>query len=185
MPAELVSELWRRFEHALLPLDTDGKLGVVLFQFPPWFYAGEEQRNYILSCKERLPQYRIAVEFRHNSWVNDGNRERTFGFLRDNKPPFVCVDEPQDYMSSIPPITEATADLALVRFHGRNQEMWERKGIRVTERFNYLYSREELEEWVPQIRELASKTRQLHVLYNNCYQDKAVLNARQISLMLD
>ena len=66
-PKELTDELWKRFESALLPLDSAGKLGVVLFQFPPWFYPGNEQREYILSCKERLPQYRIAVEFRHNS----------------------------------------------------------------------------------------------------------------------
>jgi len=185
MPPELVSELWSRFEHALLPLDSAGKLGVVLFQFPPWFYPGEPQGDYILSCRERLPQYRIAIEFRHNSWLNEKNREWTLSFLRHNDLPFVCVDEPQGFTSSVPPMAEATADLSLVRFHGRNREMWEKKGVSVTERFNYLYSQEELKEWVPRIKELASRTRQLHVLFNNCYQDKAVLNARQVRLMLD
>ena len=70
LPSELVNDLWGRFEQALLPLDSTGKLGTVLSQFPPWFYPGNEQRDYILSCKERLPQYRMAVELRHNSWVN-------------------------------------------------------------------------------------------------------------------
>ena len=185
MPTELISELWIRFERALLPLDSAGKLGVVLCQFPPWFYPGEQQRDYILSCRERLPQYRIAIEFRHSSWVNDKNREGTLSFLRDNDLPFVCVDEPQGFRSSIPPVVAATSDLALVRFHGRNREMWETKGISAAERFNYLYSQEELKEWVPRIKELASVTRQLHVLFNNCYQDKAVVNARQVRLMLD
>ena len=185
MPTELISELWIRFERALLPLDSAGKLGVVLCQFPPWFYPGEQQRDYILSCRERLPQYRIAIEFRHSSWVNDQNRERTLSFLRDNDLPFVCVDEPQGFRSSIPPVVAATSDLALVRFHGRNREMWETKGISAAERFNYLYSQEELKEWVPRIKELASVTRQLHVLFNNCYRDKAVVNARQVRLMLD
>jgi len=185
MPAELTNEVWNRFEHVLLPLDSAGKLGVVLFQFPPWFYAGEQQRNYILSCKERLPQYRIAIEFRHNSWVDDRNRGRTLSLLRDNKLPFVCVDEPQGFKSSIPPIVEATADIALVRFHGRNRETWEKRGISVAERFNYLYSEDELRQWVPRIKELASMTRQLHVLFNNCYHDKAVVNARQIALMIE
>jgi len=92
LPHELTDELWKRFEHALLPLDSAGKLGVVLFQFPPWFYPGNEQRDYILKCKEKLPQYRIAVEFRHNSWVNEKNIERTLNFLRDNDLPYVCVD---------------------------------------------------------------------------------------------
>jgi uncharacterized protein YecE (DUF72 family) len=185
LPEELTKELWSRFEQALLPLDSAGKLGVVLFQFPPWFYPGNEQRDYILSCKERLPQYRIAVEFRHNSWLNEKNIERTLNFLRDNDLPYVCVDEPQGFKSSMPPLAEATSDIGLIRFHGRNREMWEKKGVTPAERFNYLYSEEELKEWVPKIKELASKTRQLHVLFNNCYADKAVTNARQVKLMLD
>jgi len=185
MPAELVSELWSRFESTLLSLDSAGKLGVVLFQFPPWFYPGQEQRDYILSCQERLPQYRIAIEFRHHSWVNERNRDSTLSFLRDNNLPFVCVDEPQGFESSVPPIAEATSDIGLVRFHGRNREMWEKKGVGVAERFNYLYTEDELREWVPGIRELASKTRQLHVLFNNCHQDKAVVNARQVRFMVD
>jgi len=185
MPTELVSELWNRFERALLPLDSAGKLGVVLFQFPPWFYPGEQQSDYILSCRERLPQYRIAIEFRHGSWLNEQNRDWTLGFLRNNNLPFVCVDEPQGFSSSVPPIVEATADLSLVRFHGRNTEMWEKKGVSVAERFNYLYKEKELKEWVLRIKELASRTRQLHVLFNNCHQDKAIVNARQVRLMLD
>jgi len=185
MPAELSDELWSRFEQALLPLSSVGKLGVVLFQFPPWFYPGNEQRDCILSCQKRLPQYRIAIEFRHNSWVNEKNRDRTLNFLRDNDLPYVCVDQPQGFKSSLPPIAEATSDIGLVRFHGRNSEMWEKKGASVTERFNYLYTREELQEWVPRIKELALRTRQLHVLFNNCYQDKAVRNASQVRLMLD
>jgi len=185
MPPELLDELWRRFEQALLPLDSAGKLGVVLFQFPPWFYPGNTQREYILACSDRLPQSNIAIEFRHGSWLNENNRQQTISFLRDNNLSFVCVDEPQGFKSSVPPVAEATADIALLRFHGRNMEMWERKGISVVERFNYLYRQEELQEWLPKIRELAAKTRQLHVLFNNCYHDKAVVNARQVRLMLD
>jgi uncharacterized protein YecE (DUF72 family) len=185
LPSDITSELWSRFERALLPLDSAGKLGVVLFQFPPWFYPGNEQRDYIVACKKKLPQYRIAVEFRHNSWVNEKNIERTLTFLRDNNLPYVCVDEPQGFKSSVPPVVEATSDIAVVRFHGRNRETWEKRGVTATERFNYLYREDELKEWVPRIRELASKTRQMHVLFNNCYGDKAVVNGRQIKLMLD
>ncbi len=185
MPAELLSELWNRLEGALLPLASAGKLGVVLFQFPPWFYPGEQQSDYILSCRERLLHYLIAIEFRHSSWLSDQNQEWTLNFLRDNDLSFVCVDEPQGFKSSVPPVVAATSDLALVRFHGRNREMWETKGISAAERFNYLYSQEELKEWVPRIKELASVSSQLHVLFNNCYQDKAVVNARQVRLMLD
>ncbi len=185
LPLEVVNELWGRFEKALLPLDSAGKLGVVLFQFPPWYYPGDEQREYILSCKEKLRQYQIAVEFRHNSWANDKNKERTLAFLRDNKLPFVCVDEPQGFRSSVPPVAETTSDISLVRFHGRNRETWEKQGIGPAERFNYLYSEEELHEWTPKIKGLADKTKQCHVLFNNCHEDKAVANARQMRLMVD
>ena len=180
-----LDEAWRRFERALLPLDSAGKLGVVLFQFPPWFSAGDEPRRYILTCRARLPQYRIAVEFRHSSWLNEENAVRTLNFLRDNDLPLVCVDEPQGFRSSLPPMAEATADIGVIRFHGRNSETWEKGGISVAERFNYLYSEAELGEWLPRISRLSAVTRQLHVLFNNCYQDKAVTNGRQMKLMLD
>jgi len=185
LPENLLADLWNRFEQALLPLDSAGKLGVVLFQFPPWFHAGQQQRDYILSCRARLPQYRVAVEFRHESWLNETNRERTMDFLRHNGLPFVCVDEPQRFESSIPPIVEATTDIALVRLHGRNRDTWEKKGITAAERFNYLYTEDELEGWAEKVGQLASQARQVHVLFNNCYADKAVVNARQIKLMLD
>ncbi|MFH0846889.1 MAG: DUF72 domain-containing protein [Chloroflexota bacterium] len=185
LPPELTHELWKRFERALLPLDSAGKLGVILFQFPPWFYPGNEERDYILKCQEKLPQYRIAIEFRHNSWLNEKNLKPTLAFLSQNNLPLVCVDEPQGFPSSMPPLVEATSDIGLIRFHGRNRETWEKKGVSVTERFDYLYTEAELKEWVPQIRELATKTRQLHVLFNNCNADKAVANGRQIKLMLE
>ena len=185
LPSDLLDEVWRRFERALLPLDSSGKLGVVLFQFPPWFHAGEVQLNYILACQVRLPQYKLAVEFRHSSWVNEKNLDRTVNFLRDNDLPLVCVDEPQGFKSSLPPVAEATSDIAVIRFHGRNRETWEKGGITVAERFNYLYSEDELGEWLPRVRHLSQVTRQLHVLFNNCYRDKAVTNGRQMQLMLD
>jgi len=184
LAGDLTEELWQRFVTALLPLDTVGKLGVVLFQFPPWFYPGSQQLDYILRCKEELSQYRLAIEFRNNVWLNEKNRGKTFDFLRTNDLPFVCVDEPQGFKSSVPPITEVTSDIALVRFHGRNAETWEKKGITPVERFDYLYSEEELKPWASKVRELARDTKEMHVLFNNCNQDKAVVNARQISFML-
>ncbi|MBE0431624.1 MAG: DUF72 domain-containing protein [Dehalococcoidia bacterium] len=185
LPAELADELWQRFGAALLPLDTVGKLGVVLFQFPPWFYPGSQQLDYILMCRHRLPQYRIAVEFRNNVWLSEKNRAATVDFLRRNDLPLVCVDGPQGFRSSVPPIAEATSDIGLVRFHGRNSETWEKKGISTAERFNYLYSEEELGPWADKIGALAGRTKEMHVLFNNCYQDKAVVNARQMGFILD
>jgi uncharacterized protein YecE (DUF72 family) len=184
LPTELTDELWQRFESSLLPLDTVGKLGVVLFQFPPWFYPGSQQLDYIEMCKGKLPQYRLAIEFRNNVWLSEKNQATTFDFLRRNDLPFVCVDEPQGFKSSVPPVAEMTSDIGLVRFHGRNSQMWEKRGISPAERFNYLYTEEELKPWAGKIGDLASQAREMHVLFNNCYQDKAVVNARQICFML-
>jgi len=184
VPDDTLAELWRRFAEALLPLDSAGKLGVVLFQFPQWFFPSRENRAYILSAKDMLSQYRLAIEFRSASWLNERNSERTFAFLRDNDLAFVCVDEPQGFKSSVPPVAEATSSIGLVRFHGRNRETWEKKGISAAERFDYLYSEQELGEWVPRIKGLAAQTQEVHVLMNNCYEDKAVVNGRQIRLML-
>jgi uncharacterized protein YecE (DUF72 family) len=184
LPAELVDELWQRFETALLPLDTVGKLGVVLFQFPPWFYPGSQQLDYIEMCKAKLRQYRLAAEFRNNVWLSEKNRAATFDFLRRNYLPFVCVDEPQGFKSSVPPVAEVTSDLGLIRFHGRNSETWEKKGIGPAERFNYLYTEAELQPWASKIAQISQQTSEMHVLFNNCYQDKAVVNARQMCFML-
>jgi uncharacterized protein YecE (DUF72 family) len=183
-PRELATEMWNRFRKAVLPLHAAGKLGVLLFQFPPWFLPGSQNRDYLLGLKERLEGFRLAIEFRNGSWFSERNEEKTLIFLRENAFSLVCVDEPQGFKSSVPPVAEATASLALVRFHGRNRETWEKKGITATERFNYLYSDKELKEWIPKIEHLKTRAEQLHILFNNCYQDKAVMNARQMSKLL-
>jgi len=184
LPSEVRDEVWRRFADALLPLDSAGKLGVILFQFPPWFMPGDESRDYIAESRERLPQYRIAVEFRNDRWLSERNRERTLRFLSDQHIPLACVDEPQGFPTSVPPIAEATAEIGLVRFHGRNAETWARPGASVAERFDYLYSEEELAEWQPRIERLAEQTEELHVLMNNCHEDKAVRGARQLGMLV-
>ncbi|MBE9513413.1 MAG: DUF72 domain-containing protein [Dehalococcoidia bacterium] len=184
LPDELTNELWERFDSALLPLDTVGKLGVVLFQFPPWFQPGSQQFSYMAMCQSRLPQYRLAIELRSGLWFAGNDRGKLFDFLRQRDLPFVCVDEPQGFGSSVPPVAEASSDIGLVRFHGRNTENWEKKGITAVERFNYLYQEHELKPWADRIKGLAKETKEMHVLFNNCHQDKAVVNARQMSLML-
>jgi len=177
-------ELWKRFVSALLPLDSAGKLGTVLFQLPPWFLPGGDSREYILEAKERLGQYTMSVEFRNNLWLSEGNQERTLGFLSENGIPYVCVDEPQGFRNSVPAVTAVTAPVAIVRMHGRNAEMWTKRGIGAAERFDYLYREEELAEWAPRVRRLAEGAREVHVLLNNCHNDYAVRNARQIGEML-
>ena len=180
-PPDLRDELWRRFNSALLPLDSAGKLGTVLFQFPPWFLPGRDSSDYILEANERLGQYTMAVEFRNDHWLSERNREHTLKLLTDNAIPYVCVDEPQGFRSSVPPLVSVTAPVALLRMHGRNYETWEKKGIAAAERFDYLYSEEELQEWAPHVQRLAEDSREVHLLMNNCHHDYAVRNARQMA----
>lgn len=185
LPEDVMDEVWRRFASSLMPLHSSGKLGVILFQFPEWYLPGSESRNYIVECKERLPDYRIAVEFRNSAWLAERNLERTLEFLRTNEIPLTSVDMPQGFRSSMPPLAEATTKIAYVRFHGRNTEEWNKQHDTATPRFAYLYSQEELSGWVPKIKELAAKTEEVHVLMNNCYRDYAVTNARQLAGLLD
>jgi len=87
--------------------------------------------------------------------------------------------------SSVPPIVAVTSPrLAVIRFHGRRTETWEAKGIPVVERFRYLYSQPELEEWVPRVEEAAGKTHEIHLLMNNCYANYGTTNAREIAALL-
>ena len=185
LPDEVVEEVWKRFRDALMPLHSAGKLGAVLCQFPQWFVISRRNKDYILECAERLSDLRIAVEFRHRSWLEERNREETLSFLEEHRLPLVCVDMPQGFDSSLPPIAAATADdLAMIRFHGRDPEAWARRDATAAERFKYLYDRRELEEWVPKIGSLAERTRETHVLFNNCYRDYAVRNAKDLQGLL-
>jgi uncharacterized protein YecE (DUF72 family) len=185
LPDEVVDEVWQRFRDALMPLHSAGKMGAVLFQFPQWFVISKKSKAYIEECVERLPDFRVAVEFRHKSWMEERNVEETLGFLEERDLPYVCVDMPQGFDSSIPPVAAATAkDLAMVRFHGRNRETWQATSDTASARFRYDYPKEELEEWVPRIDSLAGATRETHVLMNNCYQDFAVRNGRELGDLL-
>jgi uncharacterized protein YecE (DUF72 family) len=186
LPGAAVEEVWQRFHDALMPLHSSGKLGAVLFQFPQWFTISRKNKTYIEECADRLRDFRMAVEFRHASWMRPDNVEETLGFLEGHDLPYVCVDMPQGFDSSLPSVAAATAkDLAMVRFHGRNTDAWTSKSETASERFRYDYSQPELGEWVPKIESLAEQVRETHVLMNNCYRDFAVRNARELGGLLD
>jgi uncharacterized protein YecE (DUF72 family) len=180
LPPEAVDRVWEIFREALMPLHSAGKLGVVMFQFPKWFVPGKRSREEILAARDRMPDYDVAVEFRRRTWLEgEGSARRTLDFLGSEQIPLVCVDMPQGFDSSMPPIAEATSQrYGLVRFHGRREETWEKKGIPVVERFKYDYSDEELKEWAPKVSDLVEETKETHALFNNCYRDYGVRNAR-------
>ncbi len=185
LPPELRAEVWAMFMDGLEPLRESGQLGSVLLQYPRWFFPISESREQILEAKEMLGDQPFAVELRNASWFNEKNLDRTMRFLEDNKLPFVMVDEPQGFKSSVPPIDAVTSpELAVMRFHGRRAATWEARDVTPTERFRYLYDREELSDWAPRLRDAAGKTRDLHVLMNNCYANYGSTNARELAAIL-
>lgn len=174
--------IWDEFLTALRPLERGGKLGVLLFQFPPWFVIGKRNRDYVLECARRAAPIPICVEFRNKTWMSEDNYGDTLDFLEGHGISYVCVDMPQGFVSSIPPIVAATSDLAVIRFHGRNDKEWE--SGEVQRRFRYLYSKAELQEWVPRIEKLSGEAKTTHVLMNNCYRDYAPRNAAELKGLL-
>jgi uncharacterized protein YecE (DUF72 family) len=186
LPDDIRDAIHGGFVDALAPLRESGQLGSILLQYPKWFFPSHENRDAILEARGRLGGLEVAVEFRHGSWFNEKNAERTLRFLEDHALPFVMVDEPQGFKTSVPHVYAVTSRrLALVRFHGRNAATWEAKGISPAERFRYLYDRTELETWVPRIAEAASRAEETHVLMNNCYANYGAVNARQIARLLE
>lgn len=181
LPAQAYEDVWTRFLSALDPLVDAGKLGVILFQFPPWFTIRRANKDTLVEVAQRCSPLPVAVELRHSSWFDGDNQDETLEFLRRHELPFVCVDMPQGHRSSIPPVTEATAGLAVMRFHGHSDN-WTSRDI--YERFGYLYSEPELAGWAPRLQSLAEQADQTHVLFNNCYSDYAQRNAAQLIDML-
>jgi uncharacterized protein YecE (DUF72 family) len=181
---EALQEAWRRFEAALRPLHEAGKLGSVLFQYPPWFVPRRDNRAELEALRGRLPDYRVSVELRSPRWLaEDRDRERTLGLLEEHGLVFVCVDAPA--ASGLPRLLAVTnPELLVVRFHGRSDSTWADTSRGPAERFRYLYSEQELEELAPRIAEIVPEARETHLLMNNCYRDYAVRNAAQLRDLL-
>jgi uncharacterized protein YecE (DUF72 family) len=182
---DVVREIWRRFASAIAPLHEAGLLGYVLLQFPKWFPRSRTSLAYLDLCRERLPAYPLAIEFRDPSWLAGERAERTFAFLRERGLSYVSVDEPQGTAASVPPVAETTSDdFAVVRFHGRNVAAWDRPGVGTVEKFGYRYTVDELREWGPRVHALARRARSVHVLMNNCRGSYAVQNAKELATIL-
>lgn len=176
-PPEIVDAAWRTFVDALLPLHDAGKLGVVVFQFPKWVFPNRRTYRYLEEIVERLGPFRAVVEFRSKTWMEGDERESALNTLGGLGISYICVDEPQGFASSVPPVAAATANPAYVRFHGRNAAMWEKRTRTSAERFDYWYSADELDEWVPKIRQLALEVPDVHLVMNTNNDAQGPVNA--------
>lgn len=167
-----------RFGKSLEPLWKAKLLGGILLQFPYSFRADKAASEYVRRLRDAFADLPLVAEFRKRSWI----KERTFDILRDINVGFCNVDEPK-LPGLMPPTAEATSEIGYFRFHGRNQAKWWEHEDQA-ERYDYLYTEEELQEWIPRIRKVESKTMVTYVFTNNHFQAKAVKNAGMLKNLL-
>ena len=184
LPALVTHQMWReKFESkvideylkATFPLKEEGRLLFHLAQFPYAFKYSKANLEYIAKLKKYIGD--LAVEFRHVSW----DREEVYSFLKENKITFTIVDEPK-LLGLFPYKVIATTDEAYFRFHGRNKKWFEAQR---DERYDYLYSDEELSSFAKDINEISKKVKVTVAFFNNCHKGSAALNALKLRSMLN
>lgn len=169
--------LYRDFLAALEPLRAAGKFDGLLAQFPWAFRRTDARKAHLEAIRERLPGDPLWVEFRHASWMHPKLPE----WLRERSLGYCIVDEPA-LPGLVPPVTHVTSDDAYVRFHGRNEQTW--WGRSGGDRYDYEYSKEQLEEWAKRVGELAQKAKQTYLFFNNCHAGQAARNAKLMEELL-
>jgi uncharacterized protein YecE (DUF72 family) len=171
--AKLAEADVKAFKTYLDPLAEGGRLGALLLQFP-WSFKNEpESRERLEALFAAFADYPKALEVRHASFQNDDFSR----FLDEHDVAFVNVDQPL-FHDSVKPADTVTGPLAYVRFHGRNYEKWFAHE-ESWERYNYLYSREELDPWVDRIQRMAAE-KEAYVITNNHFRGQAVVNAADL-----
>ena len=163
------------FRQGIDPLAEAEKLGAVLMQFPWSFKNDRDERSYLNQLVERFKHYPLVVELRHESW----NNPRILQTLEDLGVGLCDIDQPL-FANSIKPSAEVTSPIGYIRLHGRNYQNWFREEANVVERYDYLYSRDELEPWVERIKQVAEKAKQTFVITNNHARGQSLVNAFEV-----
>ncbi len=174
------------FRASLEPLELSGKLKGILLQYHPRFVKSAGTKEELSRVQAFLDPLVPLVEFRHRSWLEEDERADTFEFLERHGLAYVSVDAPPTRASNVlPPVAAATHRVAYVRFHGRNVKTWNIKAEKSSERFNWMYSLEELAEWVEKLGRLAEEADEVYVLFNNNRDDFAPRSAVLLRGLLD
>ena len=177
-PRELRALVFRAFLEALEPLRQAGKLGGVLFQLPPYVVPKPASFDYLEWAHEQMDGDEMLVEFRHRDWFAEEHRTEVLAWLEERGMSYVTIDAPRLEGGNVPQtVVAVTGPTAYVRFHGRNAATWNKRGGGASERFDYLYGPEELEEWVEPLRELAAGAEQAYAFFNNNNQTNGVAQA--------
>jgi uncharacterized protein YecE (DUF72 family) len=158
---EARAEVFKVFADALEPLRTAGKLGGILMQMAPYVVPKEASYDYLAWAREQLDDYEMLVEFRHKAWFEQP--EEPLRFLEEHGMTYVTVDAPV-----FPLVVARTSPTAYLRLHGRNAETWHKRTGSTAERFDYLYSKEELQEVAGTLRGLeADGAGTVYAMFNN------------------
>ena len=156
------------------------RLAALLIQFPWSFHNSPENTAYLLRLFGAFAEYPIALEVRHGSW----DVPEFYSLLEANKVAFCNIDQPVFANSIKPSAVSTNPEFAYVRLHGRNYKNWFRPEAGRDDRYDYLYAKDELGDWVERIRNLGSKSGKVYVITNNHYRGQAVANALQIRNMI-
>jgi uncharacterized protein YecE (DUF72 family) len=189
------AKLWQKFTHDPSATSEDEravragfdvlraakKLGAVLLQFPFSFHRTKETVAYLTATLKRFADYPLVVEVRHATW----NSPETLGLLREHNAGFCNIDQPI-IGRSLGPSAQATSPVGYIRLHGRRYDTWftDDPAVPAHERYNYLYSAEELAPWIKRVRKVAENAQNTFVVTNNHFQGKAVVNALQLISIL-
>ena len=166
------------FRASLEPLELSGKLRGILMQYHPRFVKSADALAELERVRPRLEPLVPLVEFRHRSWMELDERADTLAFLEANGLAYVSVDTPMTRASNvIARHAAATHPVAYVRFHGRNEKTWNIRAEKSSERFDWMYSAEELAEWVEKLRRLSSDADEVYAVFNNNRDDFAPRSA--------
>src|SRR3954454_1742539 len=170
--------IFEEFLAALTPLREAGKLGGLLFQMPPYVVWKPSSLDYLEWAREQLGSDAFLFEPRHRSWFAEDIREELLRFLEDRRMTWVVVDAPKVDAGNVPAtLVAATTPLAYVRFHGRNAATWNARGGSAAQRFDHLYTEDELREWAPALRRLSSEAEEAYAFFNNNNQTNGVAQA--------
>jgi uncharacterized protein YecE (DUF72 family) len=177
--------VFRAFLDALEPLRASGKLGGILFQMPPYVVWKPSSLDYLEWARDQVGADAFLFEPRHASWYAEDVREELLRWLEERRMTWVVVDAPRTGGRNVPEtLVATTTPMTYVRFHGRNAATWNVRGGSAAERFDYLYSEEELREWVPPLRELAGAAEEAYAFFNNNNQTNGVAQAPAGALLL-
>ena len=179
-------EAFREFRASLEPLELSGKLRGILLQYHPSFKKSPEAKEELSRVRPLIEPLVPLVEFRHRSWLAEDERDDTLGYLEREGLAVVSVDAPPTRASNVlPTFAAATHPVAYVRFHGRNVKTWNIKAEKSSERFNWMYSEEELTDWVERLGWLAGESEEVYAMFNNNRDDFAPRSAQILRGLLD